>query len=145
MSNLGYIYYYGRTGDVDYEQAYKWFSKAAQFDDFVALYKVGDMYKSGKFVDKDIDAAFNSYQNALEGMQEYQKQVGIPHENIEEVLVRLADMIIDQNQDLDQAKEYLLSANKGFQRRSDMGDWTAKSGLRWSNQLLDALNESQLL
>ena len=53
VSNLGYIWYYGRTGQKDYEKAFKYFSKAAEAGDLIAAYKVADMYKNGYFVEKD--------------------------------------------------------------------------------------------
>ena len=53
ISNLGYIWYYGRTGEVDYEKAFSYFDRARQMGDLIAAYKVADMYKNGYFVAKD--------------------------------------------------------------------------------------------
>ena len=53
VSNLGYIWYYGRTGTRDYEKAFYYFDKAAKMGDMIAAYKVADMYKNGYFVEKD--------------------------------------------------------------------------------------------
>ena len=52
---LGYIWYYGRTGEVDYEKAFKYYSKAADNGYLQAKIKVADMYKNGYYVDKDYD------------------------------------------------------------------------------------------
>ena len=52
---LGYIWYYGRTGEVDYKKAFEYYSKAAKRGDTVAEYKVADMYKNGYYVEKDYD------------------------------------------------------------------------------------------
>lgn len=45
---LGYIWYYGRTGQKDYEKAFKNFSRAAERGDLIAEYKVADMYKDSR-------------------------------------------------------------------------------------------------
>ena len=52
VSNLGYIYYYGRTGEKDYEKAYHYFDKAWEMGDLTAAYKVADMYQNGYYVAK---------------------------------------------------------------------------------------------
>ena len=61
MNNLGYCYYYGRTGTVDYEKAYDCFAYAAMTGNVNSMYKLGDMYYYGNHVDKDVDAAFYWY------------------------------------------------------------------------------------
>ena len=55
ISGLGYIWYYGRTGKVDYEKAFNYFSKSASLGNLQSEYKVADMYKNGYFVEKDYD------------------------------------------------------------------------------------------
>ncbi len=50
---LGYIWYYGRTGERDYKKACEYFSKMMDKGNLVATYKVADMYKNGYYVDKD--------------------------------------------------------------------------------------------
>ena len=50
---LGYIWYYGRTGTVDYEKAFRYFSEAADLGNSEAKRKLADMYKNGYFVEKD--------------------------------------------------------------------------------------------
>ena len=52
---LGYIWYYGRTGEKDYQKAFKYFSRGMELGDPVATYKVADMYKNGYYVEKDAD------------------------------------------------------------------------------------------
>ena len=52
---LGYIWYYGRTGEKDYEKAFKNYSKAAENGMIKSKIKVADMYKNGYYVDKDYD------------------------------------------------------------------------------------------
>ena len=54
---LGYIWYYGQNGTVDYEKAFYWFSKAAECPDGLirraSEYKLADMYHNGYYVAKD--------------------------------------------------------------------------------------------
>ncbi len=52
---LGYIWYYGRTGEIDYEKAFKYYSKAADNGIINSKLKLADMYKNGYYVDKDYD------------------------------------------------------------------------------------------
>lgn len=58
---LGYIWYYGRTGERDYKKAFEYFSKMMDKGNLVAEYKVADMYKNGYYVDKDQ----NKYENMI--------------------------------------------------------------------------------
>lgn len=54
-AGLGYIYYYGRTGEKDYEKAFKYYSKSARLGNPQSEYKVADMYRNGYAVEKDFD------------------------------------------------------------------------------------------
>lgn len=62
-NGLGYIWYYGRTGTVDHEKAYRYFTKVREYegddiDEFMkieASFKIADMYKNGYFVEKSED------------------------------------------------------------------------------------------
>lgn len=55
--SLGYHWYYGQSGIVDYEKAFYYFSKGAQSrDDYLRIgceYKIADMYRYGYYVEKD--------------------------------------------------------------------------------------------
>ncbi|MDO4477615.1 MAG: hypothetical protein Q4B73_01070 [Lachnospiraceae bacterium] len=51
---LGYIWYYGRTGQRDYKKAYMYFSRLMEKGDLVSTYKVADMYRNGYYVEKDM-------------------------------------------------------------------------------------------
>ena len=52
---LGYIWYYGRTGEKDYEKAFNYYQRAAENGFMRSAVKVADMYKNGYFVEKDND------------------------------------------------------------------------------------------
>lgn len=70
QENLGYCYYYGRTGIVDYEKAFHYFVKGALDNHLRSLYKIGDMYKNGYYVEKDENEAYCIYNHCLEGLDE---------------------------------------------------------------------------
>lgn len=66
-SNLAFCYYYGGNGvKVDYRKAFRYFSEGANlFNDPNCLYKVGDMYRYGKYVEENANKAFQMYVRAL--------------------------------------------------------------------------------
>ncbi len=68
-SNLGYFYYYGLDTEVNYELAYKHFTMGAFRGDIEAIYKVGDMFRYGHYVQKSPGNAFFMYEWAYEILQ----------------------------------------------------------------------------
>lgn len=66
LNNLGCCYYFGLGGDIDYKKAYSCFALSAMYGNPNAMYKLGDMYYYGKYVDKDFDASFYWYTLAKE-------------------------------------------------------------------------------
>ena len=61
LNNLGYCYFYGRTGENDYKKAYSCFAISAMYGNANAMYKLGDMYYYGNYAEKDFDASFYWY------------------------------------------------------------------------------------
>lgn len=70
MSNLGYIYMYGRGVPTDYKIAMAYFKISAEKGNIEATYKLGNLYQSGKGVDKNIDLAIEYYDKALNLIKE---------------------------------------------------------------------------
>ena len=68
QENLGYCYYYGRNMPVDYEKAFHYFALGAFDGHLISLYKIGDMYKNGYYVEKNPIEAFNIYSRCLDTM-----------------------------------------------------------------------------
>lgn len=68
--NLGYCYYYGRGGAPDYEAAFRCFSLGAFEGSAVSLYKIGDMYLKGLYVEKDEQEAFRIYMSCLRAISQ---------------------------------------------------------------------------
>lgn len=81
---LGYIWYYGRTGEVDYKKAYEYFSRAGY--NSVAKYKIADMYHNGYYVEKD-EA---KYKEIIEELYRVYKDTNYVDEPLPELCVRLA-------------------------------------------------------
>ena len=70
--NLGYFYLYGRNDKVDYQKAYEYFSRGAMLgNDANCLYKLGDMYMYGSYVEKNPKLAFEFYIKASETFDKY--------------------------------------------------------------------------
>ena len=50
---MGYIWYYGRTGERNYKKAFEYFSTMMEKENLVATCKIADMYKNGYYVEKN--------------------------------------------------------------------------------------------
>ena len=61
QENLGYCYYYGRDIPMDYEKAFHYFAMGAFHGRLGSLYKIGDMYRKGYYVEKNPAEAFKIY------------------------------------------------------------------------------------
>ena len=83
---LGYIWYYGRTGERDYKKAFENFSKMMEKGHLVATYKVADMYKNGYYVDKDMA----TYERMIEELYPKVKKCRDLFDPVPEVFTRLA-------------------------------------------------------
>lgn len=86
ISNLGYIWYYGRTGERNYEKAFYYFDRARQMGDIIAAYKVADMYKNGYFVEQN----YGKYKEIIEGLYPKVKNARHLNEPLPEIFTRLA-------------------------------------------------------
>ena len=62
ICNLGYCYYYGRHQEVDYQKAYEyWTLGALLFQNPSCMYKLGDMYRNGYYVEQNEQHALHLY------------------------------------------------------------------------------------
>ena len=68
QENLGYWYYYGRDGEPDYEKAFHYFALGAFDGHLISLYKIGDMYLNGLYVERNEKEAFVIFMRCLETM-----------------------------------------------------------------------------
>ena len=86
ISDLGYIWYYGRTGEKNYEKAFHYFDKARKMGDLIAAYKVADMYKNGYYVEKD----YEKYKEIIEDLYPQVADTCNLEDPLPEVFTRLA-------------------------------------------------------
>lgn len=101
---LGYIWYYGRTGEKDYKKAFECYSKAAKNGNFRSAMKVADMYKNGYYVDKDYD----KYCEIIEEL--YQKLKNDTFWDVRnDIFIRLAKIRKEQGR-TEEAIELMLEA-----------------------------------
>lgn len=100
---LGYIWYYGRTGERDFKKAFGYFSKLMEKGDLVSSYKVADMYKNGYYVEKD----YAKYVEIIESLYPKAQKLTYVHEPIPEIYTRLARIRIKQGREEDAVELYL--------------------------------------
>lgn len=135
IENLGYIYYYGRTGEINYEKAFLQFAKgSAVFNRACSTYKLGDMYKNGYFVTKDIKSAFACYQRA-EKLIDNGKDENRAENVAPDIYFRLAEAYhygYGTEEDLKQALSYYQKAEQGFIVKIEQGDFLIKNMLTQS-------------
>ena len=108
---LGYIWYYGRTGERDYKKAFEYFSKMMDKGNLVATYKVADMYKNGYYVDKNMD----KYKAIIESLYSKVLDCSNVFDPVPEVFTRLAHIRMEEDRN-EEAVELFLRAK----------DWLAK-------------------
>ena len=109
---LGYIWYYGRTGERDYEKAFKYYSKAAENGNLRSSVKVADMYKNGYYVRKN-KKKYRSILESLLPVAENTNRLGDP---LPEVYTRLA-AIYKEEGNLSGAAELYLNAKYFLRQR----------------------------
>ncbi|MBQ6384621.1 MAG: sel1 repeat family protein [Lachnospiraceae bacterium] len=100
---LGYIWYYGRTGERDYEKAFRHYSRSMERGNPVSTYKVADMYKNGYFVEKDDE----KYKEIIEKLYPEVKDARYVEEPLPEVFTRLARIRKEQGRPEEAADLYL--------------------------------------
>ena len=122
---LGYIWYYGRTGKVDYEKAFHYFSKTLKLEKTgdkerdlnislwkqEAKFKIADMYKNGYYVNKDYDRYVCLIEDLYEDVKNDRWYSARP-----EVCVRLA-AIRDKQGRINEACDLYLTAKDDLAER----------------------------
>ena len=123
-SNLGFCYLYGLGTNIDYEKAYKAFSKAALYESGEAMIRVADMYCNGLYVEKD-----HSYGHLLYYMAKKLAERDLTDwGNIQvysDVCKRLADIYYYGGSSIKNyrlAKEYYQEALKYYEIRNNLND-----------------------
>ncbi len=115
---LGYIWYYGRTGTVDYEKAFGYFSHGMEKGMPVSTYKVADMYKNGYFVERN----YEKYVDIIEKLYDRMKGSRGLYEPIPDICTRLAKIRIGQGR-TDEALQLYLYAKLFLAQRLKYNDF----------------------
>lgn len=102
---LGYIWYYGRTGTVDYEKAFHFFSEAAELGNTDGSRKLADMYKNGYFVEKN-DA---KYREIIEDLFERHKDDQYKFIELPDICTRLAGIRKEEGNTAEAVRLYLMA------------------------------------
>ena len=111
--NLGYICEYGRIGERDFKKAYEYYSLAAALDpSSEAIYKLGDMYARGEFVEPDMSKARILWEHSLE--------IADDIEDAAQASARIAPLLIDYEGDNGGAPFDPLRA-LGLYQQAEMG------------------------
>ncbi|MCR4791781.1 MAG: sel1 repeat family protein [Lachnospiraceae bacterium] len=131
---LGYIWYYGRTGEKDYKKAYEYFSKLMKKGDPVATYKVADMYKNGYYVAKDQAR----YEQIIEDLFHKVSKMTNVFDPVPEVFTRLARIREDQGKKKEAVKLYRYSKDFLAQRITHNAFFGNLNIMKW---LIDDLYE----
>ena len=109
---LGYIWYYGRTGEKDYEKAFRYYSLAAAAGDDEAAYKVADMYKNGYFVEKDTE----KYKTMIGDLYEKVKDRTDLYAPVPQIFMRLARIRTEEGETKEAVRLYLYAKDFLAQR-----------------------------
>lgn len=112
FEGLGYIWYYGRTGEPDYEKAFMYYSKAAEMGSLSSGVKVADMYKNGYFVEKNYD----EYKRRIMELYPKVKNAKLLDDPLPEVYTRVARIYIDASEN-QKARELLTEARFFLEQR----------------------------
>lgn len=105
---LGYVYYYGRVGQPDYEKAFKYFKLGMEADDITCSYKLADMFKNGYYVEKNYD----EYCRIIKSLYPKVRDLTRLNDPVPEVFTRLAS--IYKKEGNTQEAIYLLRYAKDF-------------------------------
>ena len=132
---LGYVWYYGRTGEKDYEKAFEFFSKCMEKGNHVAAYKIADMYKNGYYVEKD----YEKYKQIVRDLYDKVKNDRMLFDPVPEVFTRLA-RIEKEEGNIDFAVDLMLRAKNFLGQRIQYSDFFGNLNImKW---LIDDLYET---
>ncbi len=109
---LGYIWYYGRTGERDYKKAFEYFSKLMEKGDPTAAYKIADMYRNGYYVKKDQA----KYEQIIEELYPKVRDMDSLFDPVPEVFTRLARIRTAQGRVEDAVDLYIYAKDFLAQR-----------------------------
>ena len=139
QENLGYIYYYGKKGKNDYKKAFNYYLNDAATGNVRSLYKVGDFYRNGFYVEKNPEKAFHIYEQCAEIISAEQIPVVTA-----QVYMRLGECYyegIGVEKNLLHAHKFMSMAENHLYRRIMAGDLYLKDNLKHVMEVLSGIRE----
>lgn len=124
ITNLGYMYMYGKGAPIDYSVAKALFTIGAKKGSIDAYYKLGNLYQSGKGVSQDTSIAMNYYDKALELLEQEDKADPADYPSLFFTLGREYMPGGAREENIGRACDYLLIAEEGYEKQ--MNDYHAK-------------------
>lgn len=109
---LGYIWYYGRTGNRDFEKAFRYYKKGMEARDLQSAYKIADMYKNGYYVEED----YEKYCEIIENLYPKVKNAMYLNDPLPEIFTRLARIRSEQGR-YDEARDLYIQAREFLAQR----------------------------
>ena len=94
LVGLGCIWYYGKTGERDYEKAFRYFTLASDKGDLNAEVKLADMYKNGFFVRKD----YGKYKDMIRSLYHKVRSETDPALPLPEVFLRYSKLCAERGE-----------------------------------------------
>lgn len=124
---LGYIWYYGRTGEKDYKKAFEYYSRSMNRGNLVSAYKVADMYKNGYYVEAD----YSRYVKMIEDLYDKIRYTNQLFEPLPEIYTRLARIRKEQKCFQEAISLYLFAKRFLAQRISYNAFWGNLNIMKW--------------
>lgn len=114
-AEIGKIYYYGLTGEVDYEKAYLYLKLADDMHWKNDSYLIADMYRYGQYLEKD----YNKYDDMISDLFDLVEEDTNSFHSIPEVFFREAEIILkdEQSEAIKAGKAMLFHAEEVLKDR----------------------------
>lgn len=136
MSNLGYLYLYGKEVEKNEELAYAYFMNASKKDNVEAIIKLGEFYKKGIVVDKDMELCLYYFSKAIElikGKEEL--ELAYPEVYLTVGREHMNGGKLEHNSLI--AFDYILTARDGYDAMIDNGEDVDAKTLKEIEKLID--------
>lgn len=124
-TRLGFMYYYGKGIEKDYNEAFKLFSRGSLEGEVTSIIKLSDMYKNGYYVEQNYGTSVNILDPIFQkGMKDLLNKK-YKNNPIFEVSLRFADLFLNGyhfKKNLRKALNYYIIAYRGFLLQDDSKD-----------------------
>ena len=153
-TRLGFMYYYGKGIEKDYNEAFKLFSRGSLEGETTSIIKLSDMYKNGYYVEQNYGTSVNILDPLFQrGMKDLLNEK-YQNNPIFEVALRYADLFLNGfhfKKNYRKALNYYILAYKGFLLQDNSKDHMNKINYCLNNinnlkeELSDLYSEYELL